>query len=715
MSDGERTFVKACKGFDQDYLFISYARVDKTTVESILNILYRRGFRIWYDQGGAGIPGGEDWYPTIMKRVAKSASFIAFISRATVHRPVAVEEISRALKKKREDPSYKVVFVFLEIVSSEGFPDEIKEEIHKCQVIDFKKRGGITEEFIGALCDVHWPESIVDQEYRIKHGLKHWAPDVSEDVGVHDSILWFDGTSPLTVSSRKKVTTDTEHGRIDFYTLSPDQIDPNTVYPTVMDNQWVPEELYGSEDFIREGLRCEAIAPRITHRQRQEILRSLIHNWQIIVNRASILNSKVFSDWYDPKNAEYPAFLNLLKSSAVLVYLYKEKSPVDFPSCFHIPERNKRLWLNTCREAEVCCLKFDWDNEESNAYETDLLSYAFGNFCLLMADDLYGLDALETVFRIPKRDASGRKRNHTSFVRTWQQVQMDVIRCRDKAGKAGEQENYTREQFYKSFLIDAEKTTVDSGILDLRKNPFVKELKQTVDFFYTINLPLALGVRPLLPSDSPLTPKMFSSMVHIRHLREIDVDELLFSVSEFSTAFLTDSIRLPQCQSFSLGEIVGLRDMREWRGYMRIVSEGRKRSSLNQLDFYDTERVWDRFLLFLSAAEKLLPEKAWAERPAAISIIYHFEGIKLITVYQRGRIRYRILTPVREADKTLNRKSRLFVDYSCCDVLSHDRDNLLVTELRLFEGISHGTGSTAYSALIGKFKELGFQEDRELP
>ncbi len=712
MSGSEGTFIKASDGYIDRYLFISYAHVDKAKVEGILNILARRGFRIWYDQGGAGIPAGEKWYPAIIERINKSSSFLAFISNATEHRPVVIDEISRALIKKREDPNYKVVFVFLERVSPEGFPDDIRRDMQANQFIDFKKRGGITKEFIELLCDVKWPEAIIDQEYRKNHGMEPWSPDTSENIELLDSISWFSAGSPYAERVGELITAESGQDGVSFYAISPDQLNPNTVYPAVMDNQWVPEEFYNSEALYKEGVRGPTVAPLIIARQRQEILRGLVHNKQIIVNRASILNSKVFSDWYDPGNAEYKDFLDLLDKAAVLLYLYKEKSPVDFPKDFHIPEENKQAWLKTCRDVKVCCLRLDWESEDSNTYETDLMGYAFKNFCLSFADDEYMLNYFERTFQIPQNGGNGR--NHTAFLDLWKRVQTDVFEYRDEENKAGRKGTYRRERFYKKFLICAEKTSVDDGILDREKHLFVKELKQIIDFYYSMNLPSALGIQLLPPSDSPLALNMFTSDNSVRYLREIEVDELLFSVSEFKSAFIVNSVCLPESRLFSLGNVARLRDLREWREYMRTISEGKKRANLDHLDLYATKKVWDKHTGFLSAAKSLFPDKEWRERPAAISIIYYFENIELVTVYTGDRVKYRITTSVSDVNRMLNRKSMLRVDYSCCDALTSDRNNLLVTDLRLFEGITHTVGSAAYSALINRCKELGFIEEKEL-
>ncbi len=46
-------------------------------------------------------------------------------------------------------------------------------------------------------------------------------------------------------------------------------------------------------------------------------------------------------------------------------------------------------------------------------------------------------------------------------------------------------------------------------MLDLSKQPFVKEFKQIIDMHYSLNLPKALGIQPLVPADSLLQADVF--------------------------------------------------------------------------------------------------------------------------------------------------------------------------------------------------------------
>lgn len=89
---------------DGPYVFISYVSPDRTKVNAALEVLYRRGFRFWYDQF---IDAGATWETDIMQNIENSKAFLGFISHDFGTRRVAREEINRALKKRDDDPTYK--------------------------------------------------------------------------------------------------------------------------------------------------------------------------------------------------------------------------------------------------------------------------------------------------------------------------------------------------------------------------------------------------------------------------------------------------------------------------------------------------------------------------------------------------------------------------------------------------------------------------------
>ena len=52
----------------------------------------------------------------------------------------------------------------------------------------------------------------------------------------------------------------------------------------------------------------------------------------------------------------------------------------------------------------------------------------------------------------------------------------------------------------------------------------------------------------------------------------------------------------------------------------------------------------------------------------------------------------------------------MHVDFVCCDVLQPEWQSLLITEFRLFDGMTHQNGEVLYQALLEKLKDLGFED-----
>ena len=59
------------------YIFVSYTHKDKSEVYPILQKLYNKRFRIWYDEG---IPLSTDWCNTIVEKLLQCSLFLSFIS-----------------------------------------------------------------------------------------------------------------------------------------------------------------------------------------------------------------------------------------------------------------------------------------------------------------------------------------------------------------------------------------------------------------------------------------------------------------------------------------------------------------------------------------------------------------------------------------------------------------------------------------------------------
>ena len=99
--------------------------------------------------------------------------------------------------------------------------------------------------------------------------------------------------------------------------------------------------------------------------------------------------------------------------------------------------------------------------------------------------------------------------------------------------------------------------------------------------------------------------------------------------------------------------------------------------------------------------------------PGALSVIYHFEEIRLVTVYKKGETP-RISRPDENAvalskkNGSLSRKTGFYIDYICGDVDEDPRwENPLLTEIRLFEGMTYESGGKVFDALLKCLNETG--------
>lgn len=686
----------------EPYVFASYAHTDTPRVEAILRILYRQGFRVWYDQQGEGIEPGAEWYKRIIERIDNSRAFVGFISNGIEFRTVVLDEITRAIEKNRKDPDYKILLIFLEKVPFTVFPKNIKDLMRDKQFIELKKYGGITEKFVKRLLGAGWPETVIDPACRKAVGLSEWNPSRLEADDIRESVEELFKSSDYVYQRADYSLSEVEMDgkKLRFYQISPEQTDPETVYPLCMDNQWVPVNFFNEKEFQTKGFTSEILADELLKRQREEIYRGLLHNWQILVNRASLINSKVFIEWYSAKDGNREEFGRLMKKGAVAAFLFREVHPCEKPGYDHDPKAFAD-WRRFCLDNTIFCLRLDWENEQSNKYETDkLIGYAFQNFCLTTAFDGHRLEALAEAFQIEETGL---------FAGCWNDIQKDVI-CWKKENQDSSK-LYNRERFYTKFIADTtEGRKVSDGILDLSKNPFVRELKQIIDFQYSMNLPEALGIQPLIPMDSNLKSFALSEKMLKGNVREINADELLFAVSEFKPDFLWKEISVVKSPDLMLSDITMMRDLPEWIDYMNAVSEGKKRARLSEIDLYDISTVWVRYQRFISEVKEKLPGLNWQKQSGSLSVIYRFEELEIITVYRYQESEIEICQRGnREYLNALNRKMALTVDYVCGDILQDDWASCMLTEIRLFEGVTHVAGDIVYQALLKKLEKMKFQ------
>ena len=672
------------------FAFVSYSHDETVRVEGILRILQKAGIRFWYDQQGAGIDGGSKWRRYINERLKNSSMYICFLANGVEQRQEVLREIDSAIKHKKQDASYQVLFIFLEKMPSKVFSDvgypKIEKYIRDNQHIMYH---GVTDLFIRQLLN----KKVISEVLIKEEAKSQWRERSTGSLTIDSEELFPENTY---ICPTVFPEMDKEHG---FYQVRMDQMDPDAVCLICLDNQWCPSEFYNEPLFWQQGLQWEKGEVLRTAYQTTEIFRALLHHRQLVMNRAFLYNSQVFEQWYEQGSEEYNAYRELLQDGTILVYLTLESAPYDPHHKPAFATANYDAWGKICEKIPVYCLCLDWTDPVTNRLKVEqLLFHRFESFCLTMAENYHLQDDLAVAFEF---DAKQKR----DFSKIWQEIQLHAA-ARDRE----DHPSYTREQFYRKFLVK-KGTDVSDCILDIHK-AFAPELKEIVDLQYGINLPEALGIRPIYPLQGNLKDFYRSAQILKHGARELSLDELSCAIGEFEPVFLKHRqvVDFPDVSTISLHEVVNLRKMPEWKRYIRTVSNGSKRAHLQEVDFYDISYVWERFYEWMHAArtENSKPNSSfqvdWKNLEAAVSIIYRLGNEEIITVYHASSRDVTIRTS-RDADESIpvNQDHTVLVtiDYVCADVLQINQvENFMLSEQRLFEGMSKEKLSIVFAGIL---------------
>lgn len=90
--------IKPYKGEDK-YIFISYAHKDYDRIKEIITDMYKKGYRIWFDEG---IDPGTEWDENIAEHIEKSECVLAFISENYLRSENCKDELNYARELQKE-------------------------------------------------------------------------------------------------------------------------------------------------------------------------------------------------------------------------------------------------------------------------------------------------------------------------------------------------------------------------------------------------------------------------------------------------------------------------------------------------------------------------------------------------------------------------------------------------------------------------------------
>lgn len=352
--------------------------------------------------------------------------------------------------------------------------------------------------------------------------------------------------------------------------------------PMGLDNQYVPATLLNEAVKNHISLRMLHESGIIQPYIRNEYLRSLINVEGIVVNRAFLYNNySIAQDYINDMDSDRSAFKRLVSDGAIIPYFFKEKdfgpkSTENMKPKFDFELTAYGKLQDIMSETSVQVLRLDWDDKQNNRAIEDNLSARFTTFCQGLANYRMLVEEYADIFHLSNSE------DFINAVDALSDHAHDTIREKRNAGS--EDKSYTREEFYKRFVVKPG-TTVSDGEYDSSK-PFVSELKRLVDLVYGLNLPDALGVYALSPADAlqRSVVQSFYLRKEADRFRNIDPSELARQLAELRFETTQKGLSLHSIKMLTLRDIVEIRKFDSWHNYIHSV-----RAMLNKTNDLQTE------------------------------------------------------------------------------------------------------------------------------
>lgn len=366
----------------------------------------------------------------------------------------------------------------------------------------------------------------------------------------------------------------------DFWAGDASCLESVSVIAQAFDNQWVPNAVLNN--MLEEGKCLEDVRADRDERVRIEFIRSLINARQVISNRAYLYNNRAVSQSYTTSGAEREAFHSLLRTKAVLPFLFAEKAPHQPPSKKEDFDRDRvafEAWQEVCREAKPYCLRLAWPTNDGN----DDRNRTLIRNLLARPFHQYGKSAVDGDAKVYSEHLGIPEQQRRDFKVKLQEVL-------DWFGKAplDDEGNVTfrqREHFYEQFVVKKD-SKVQQGFYDKSK-PFAAELKRLVDLKYNTNLADALGRYALTPVDSlPRIALQESRTLKQPEEGEISAEQLTALMRSKVFDITQRSLDLPLISGLTLSDVVKVRqELPAWDTYIFSIDKLLRNVSADDLDF----------------------------------------------------------------------------------------------------------------------------------
>lgn len=228
--------------------------------------------------------------------------------------------------------------------------------------------------------------------------------------------------------------------------ISPDGLEPDTVVPQCLDNQYVSDQVF--HNMISRGVDYLDANVAAAREQdfRTEFMRSLVYSSQVVIQRASLKNSKFLYRNYQSDSGDLQAFARLVREHAIVPYLYTESSLVGQHD-FEVLGEGDRAVQALLSEVgdDVRCVRLAVDDAE-NSRAANIMARDFG-------DGLTRLNSLDSEQRNTMASELFAVHDILQQEGKWQEFERAVDNLADYAyskirALRGEDKRITRQHVY---------------------------------------------------------------------------------------------------------------------------------------------------------------------------------------------------------------------------------------------------------------------------
>jgi hypothetical protein len=391
--------------------------------------------------------------------------------------------------------------------------------------------------------------------------------------------------------------------------ISPDGLEPDTVVPQCLDNQYVSDQVF--HNMISRGVDYLDANVAAAREQdfRTEFIRSLVYSSQVVIQRASLKNSKFLYGNYQSDSENLQAFARLVREHAIVPYLYTESSLVGQHD-FEVLGEGDRAVEALLREVgdDVRCVRLAVDDAE-NSRAANIMARDFG-------DGLTRLNSLDSEQRNAMSSELFAGNDILQQEGKWQEFERAVDNLADYAyskirALRREDKRIARQHVYQDWFAAGDSDQERSQNVAAGRfkepdadNPFILELKKYVDLVYNVNLPDHLRRYTFTPVNMPsrmaLQDMPREGYTHEQISAVVSDADALEWIRRSFMARMQSAMSLPLLSKLSVTDVAAIRELPEWETF-KDSQQQILRDPLRYLDNLEPfDNSFDRFQRALS-------------------------------------------------------------------------------------------------------------------